>query len=49
MKTLVALFVVLGVAAPFATPGFADPTDQASCEAEGMVWDLDTQTCLSGE
>jgi hypothetical protein len=45
MKTLVALLVALGVAGSFVTPVFADPTDQESCENQGMVWDPDTETC----
>jgi len=52
MKTLVAMLIALGLAAPLTiTPVFAQdtPTDQASCEDAGMVWDDDSQTCQSGE
>lgn len=48
MKTLVAMLVALGLAAPFVvTPVFAqdEPTDQASCEDAGMTWDADSETC----
>jgi hypothetical protein len=46
MKKLIAMLIALGLAAPFASLAFAEPTDQASCEDEGMQWDEDTQTCF---
>lgn len=52
MKTLVAMLLALGLAAPFvSTPTFAqdEPTDQASCEDAGMVWDDDMQVCQPAE
>jgi len=49
MKTLVAMLVALGLAAPFATPVLAEPTDQVSCEDEGMTWDDDMQVCQPAE
>lgn len=52
MKTLVAMLVALGLAAPFvSTPTFAQdtPTDQASCEDAGMVWDSDMEICKPAE
>jgi len=39
MKTLIALIVALGVAAPIASTAFAQECD------EGMVWDEDTESC----
>jgi len=48
MKTLVAMLVALGLAAPFvSTPTFAQdtPTDQAGCEDAGMTWDADSESC----
>jgi hypothetical protein len=39
MKTLFALIVALGVAAPYATAALAQECD------EGMVWDEDTESC----
>ena len=52
MKTLVAMLLALGVAAPFAIPAFAadeTPKDRASCEAKGMVWDSDMKICKPAE
>jgi len=51
MKRLVTMLLALGLAAPFAVPAFAqdEPTDQASCEAQGMVWDADTQACYPAD
>jgi len=48
MKTLVAMLIAFGLAAPFVTtPVFAQdtPTDQASCEDAGMTWDADSESC----
>ena len=39
MKTLIALIVALGLAAPFATSALAQECD------EGMVWDEATESC----
>jgi len=52
MKTLVAMLVALGLAAPFTVmPVFAQdtPTDQASCEDAGYTWNDEMQTCETGE
>ena len=52
MKSLVAMLLALGLAAPFATPSFAQddtPTDQASCEDAGMVWDAASETCAPAD
>lgn len=50
MRTLVAMLVALGLAAS-AVPAFAQdtPTDQASCEAEGMIWDADNEACYPAD
>ena len=51
MKSLVTMLLALGLAAPFAIPAFAagGPTDQVSCEEQGMQWDEDTQTCFPAD
>jgi hypothetical protein len=52
MKTLVAMLVALGLSAPFvSTTALAQdtPTDQASCEDAGMVWDADMEICQPAE
>lgn len=51
MNKLIAMVIALGLAAPFATPVFAQdtPTDQASCEDAGMQWDDDTQSCAPAD
>lgn len=51
MKTLVTMLLALGLAAPFAVPAFAadEPTDQASCEDQGMIWDAETGTCYPAD
>ena len=52
MKVLVAMLLALGLAAPFASsPAFAQetPTDQASCEDAGMVWDEASETCAPAD
>jgi hypothetical protein len=43
MKTLIALLVAFGIAAPFATSAFA-----ADCE-DGEHWDEDTQACVPSD
>jgi hypothetical protein len=47
MKSLVVMLLAFGLAAPFASSSFAQdtPTDQASCEDAGMVWDEASETC----
>ncbi len=51
MKTLVAMLVALGLAAPFvSTPTFAqDSSDQTSCEDQGGIWDSEMGTCSPAE
>jgi len=49
MKTLIAMLVAFGLAAPVATSAFANPTDQLSCEDQGMIWDAENETCLAAE
>jgi hypothetical protein len=50
MKTLVAMLLALGLAAS-AVPAFAEdePTDQASCEDQGMIWDAEMGTCYPAD
>jgi len=51
MKSLVTMLLALGLAAPFASPSFAQdtPTDQASCEDAGMIWDDANETCAPAD